>query len=207
MEDRRASRSVSASLSGAAGRRRTGPRPSVRRWSSRRRSTRRGPVRWGAAERRPATAQRRFEFERRLQAIEHLLLIRRQHRADFRPHRVGHDPEARQELIEDRIGTRAILLEHLVNLPILVVGQAQLLAPSWRGPRTSGRWRTRSSFTYPHDGRSRDGPDHEDDNQQQNSLQLHAPQRFEMSVHCSLRSRPRRSPGVGLSGACTQRAT
>jgi len=149
----------------------------------------------------------RRRFERRLQTIEHLLLIWRQHGAHLRPHRVGYRPQTRQKLIEDCIGSRAVLLENLLDLPILIVGQTQLVPPCRRNPLSKRRWVTRSSLVRPIESHSRDRSDAKDDDKQENSLQLHPPERLERDVHCAPRSRPRRSPVVGLSFPCTQRAT
>ena len=94
-----------------------------------------------------------------------------------------------------------------MDLPILIVGQTQLLPPCRRDPLSKRRRETRTSFPRPLERRSREGPDQENHGEQDDSLQFHPPQRLEMRVHCSLRSRPRRSPGVGLSFTRTHRAT
>jgi hypothetical protein len=142
-----------------------------------------------------------------LQAIEHLLLLGRQRAAHLHPNRVSHDPQPRQELIEDRIGPKAILLEDLLYPAILIVGQMQLLSPLRGRPMFTGRWVKRSRPAGPLERYSRERSDRKDERQQENSLELHAPQRLEVGVHRSARLRPRRSAVVGLSLACTQRAT
>jgi hypothetical protein len=56
-------------------------------------------------------------------AIEDLLLLRRQHGTHLRPSGVGYSAQARQELIEDGIGSRTVSLQDLVDLPLLSLGQ------------------------------------------------------------------------------------